>query len=398
MDACFHPSLLLLLCLWPLRNPIHAQAFCDKGDAQGALEAEERARENGLKLTETEYRPLIHVVAAHSAVGELPSLLHRLSGDMRRVSESLAQEIAKAVGKLENRGWRVARTALDCSGRCHVDERVRARAYDIGEEGYRRLKEAIRDFAVARQKNCSQFDKFLRWHSNPSTPTPRVVVDGSNVGLFLQNNEHGEFSFPQISGVFRELKHSQLQEGETPVVFLHSRRLIIEEANRPNSKVCFVTLPVFLAVRCFVVRLSPLAAQEILEELRSNKALFVTPKGANDDWYWLFAAVAAGESGYAVTNDELRDHVAHMMPEPDLFLRWQELHQVRYSIEYTSKQATIHWPLPYTNAIQPDPEVRFSRFRFHSLACMEFLTFFKMNPLLGMDAGRVMDDCGGSSL
>jgi proteinaceous RNase P len=42
------------------------------------------------------------------------------------------------------------------------------------------------------------------------------------------------------------------------------------------------------------------AANSLLQRLRAEKSLYATPYGSNDDWYWLYAAVQAGEGGCAV--------------------------------------------------------------------------------------------------
>jgi len=94
-----------------------------------------------------------------------------------------------------------------------------------------------------------------------------------------------------------------------------------------------------------------LALQLALTSLtRIAEELYTTPAGSNDDWYWLYAAVAAGSSGRLVTNDELRDHVFQMLPEPSLFYKWKERHQVRF--QFTAGSVILNHPLPFTTCIQ----------------------------------------------
>ena len=73
-------------------------------------------------------------------------------------------------------------------------------------------------------------------------------------------------------------------------------------------------------------------AREALRAWRDAGELFVTPAGSNDDWYWLYAAVASGDDAYLVSNDEMRDHAFQMLPAPRLFRRWKERHQVRFKL------------------------------------------------------------------
>lgn len=54
---------------------------------------------------------------------------------------------------------------------------------------------------------------------------------------------------------------------------------------------------------------------------------FVTPYGSNDDWYWMYAAVAAGSQGRLISNDEMRDHVFQLLA-PRYFYKWKQRHQV----------------------------------------------------------------------
>ena len=55
--------------------------------------------------------------------------------------------------------------------------------------------------------------------------------------------------------------------------------------------------------------------------------LYVTPYGSNDDWYWMYAAVAAGSQGRLISNDEMRDHVFQLLA-PRYFYKWKQRHQV----------------------------------------------------------------------
>jgi proteinaceous RNase P len=71
------------------------------------------------------------------------------------------------------------------------------------------------------------------------------------------------------------------------------------------------------------------SAQRCIASWRQGGELFTTPAGSNDDWYWLYAAVASGVDAFLVSNDEMRDHVFQMLPAPKLFQRWKERHQAR---------------------------------------------------------------------
>ncbi len=58
------------------------------------------------------------------------------------------------------------------------------------------------------------------------------------------------------------------------------------------------------------------AAQELLRQLTEAGSFYATPAGSNDDWYWIYASVTAGERGLLVSNDEMRDHIFQVGPGP----------------------------------------------------------------------------------
>ncbi|CAI7792536.1 unnamed protein product [Closterium sp. NIES-53] len=66
-------------------------------------------------------------------------------------------------------------------------------------------------------------------------------------------------------------------------------------------------------------------AQQCLAQYEQQHCLFTTPTGANDDWYWLYAAISM--RCLLVSNDEMRDHIFQTL-SADYFSRWKERHQV----------------------------------------------------------------------
>jgi proteinaceous RNase P len=98
---------------------------------------------------------------------------------------------------------------------------------------------------------------------------------------------------PAVS--FKVLSATAVGAG-VPVNFLHVRRVRGGPANHHNAQRC-------------------------INNWRHAGELFTTPAGSNDDWYWLYAAVASGDDSFLVSNDEMRDHVFQMLPAPKLFQR-----------------------------------------------------------------------------
>lgn len=86
-----------------------------------------------------------------------------------------------------------------------------------------------------------------------------------------------------------------------------------------------------------------------LADMQRRGELFAAPAGTNDDWFWLYAAVAAASDALLVSNDEMRDH-SFQLVAPKYFARWKQRHQVRYAIE--DGQATFQFPAMYTSCAQ----------------------------------------------
>ena len=125
----------------------------------------------------------------------------------------------------------------------------------------------------------------------------------------------------QLDNVVRAVMRSSPQHAR-PLVVLHHKRTRDGPANAPVAK-------------------------QILSRYWDASALYTTPTGSNDDWYWLYAAVRHGAQ--LVTNDEMRDHLFQLLGT-DFFPKWKERHQVRYSFSPDGLQ--LHMPPPYSKVLQ----------------------------------------------
>ena len=296
-------------------------AFCEERKPLRALQAETYARADGVRLSDFEYAALLRALAEGCYIDEGFALLERLSGDLRLVDSDVLHEPLERFFNACGPRWHVALTHVHEDGVCDANPEIAAQPFDVSNEQAEDMLEALRQFAYSRSCKLEHFDRYTGY---VRAAQPQVMVDGSNIGLFNQNFVEGGFSFAQIARVVAELER-EVGHRTQPVVCLHSSRLRSDEAQDDDSK-------------------------HIIECLEKKSALCVAPKGANDDWYWLYAAIAAGSQGIAVTNDELRDHIAHMMPDPNAFLRWQELHQAHFSM--SSNEMRIVWPEPFTTTVQ----------------------------------------------
>ncbi|CAO2838206.1 unnamed protein product [Amaranthus hypochondriacus] len=129
------------------------------------------------------------------------------------------------------------------------------------------------------------------------------------------------FNFRQLINVVNQLQRLSPSK-KLPLVILHQGRVNGGLAENPNTK-------------------------RVLASWRSAGALYATPQGSNDDWYWLYAAVS--NKCLLVTNDEMRDHLFQLLGNT-IFPRWKEKHQVRMTVSRSG--VALHMPPPYSIVVQ----------------------------------------------
>lgn len=68
--------------------------------------------------------------------------------------------------------------------------------------------------------------------------------------------------------------------------------------------------------------------------------LYAVPRGANDDWYWMYSTLYPGRKtqAFVVTNDLMRDHKVSFLA-PSSFIRWRTSQIVYYSISRNYNQS-----------------------------------------------------------
>jgi hypothetical protein len=68
--------------------------------------------------------------------------------------------------------------------------------------------------------------------------------------------------------------------------------------------------------------------------------LYAVPRGANDDWYWMYSTLYPGRKTQAlvITNDLMRDHKVSFLA-PSSFIRWRTSQIVFYSISRNYNQS-----------------------------------------------------------
>lgn len=320
--------------------------FCEKGLADEAYEVDSHMVANGVPPEEPELSALLKVSSEVKREGKVYEFMHRLRATVRQVSEETAstveawftsekagevgtekwdvKKVKKGVrdggggwhgqGWLGKGNWRVVRTMMDENGVCQsCKEKLVCIDIDPEETENFAMSLAKLAFEKEAQNNFVQFQEWLQRHGPFD-----AVIDGANLGLANQHT----FSFSQISRVVNQLRKISPSR-KHPLVILHQSRVNGGPAQHPNNK-------------------------RLLETWKKAGALYSTPLGSNDDWYWLYAAVSS--KCLLVTNDEMRDHLFELLGN-NFFPRWKEKHQVRLKPS-NEGLLTLHMPPPYSIVIQ----------------------------------------------
>nr|GMD04820.1 proteinaceous RNase P 1, chloroplastic/mitochondrial [Ipomoea batatas] len=324
--------------------------FCKKGMADKAYEVDAHMVESGVVAEEEELSALLRLSSETKRDEKVYEMMHRLRASVRQVSEDTASivedwfrsETAAGVG-MENwnvekvkegvvkggggwhghgwlgKGqWEVVRTEMSETGVCHsCGEKLVS--IDIDPREMENFANSLAKLASEREakNNFLQFQEWLK-RNGPFD----AVVDGANVSLL----NHRDFSFLQLKSVVNQL-HQMSKSKKLPLVVLHKNRVTGGPAVHPKNK-------------------------KLLESWKKAGALYATPFGSNDDWYWLYAAVSC--KCLLVTNDEMRDHLFQLLGT-SFFPRWKEKHQIRMTAS-REHGLNLHMPPPYSIVMQESEE------------------------------------------
>ncbi|XP_051150388.1 proteinaceous RNase P 1, chloroplastic/mitochondrial-like [Andrographis paniculata] len=319
--------------------------FCNNGDVDNAFMVEKHMLENGVDPEEPELEALLRVSIEVGKSDKVYYILHKLRTNVRQVSEQTADlierwfksKIASRVGKrrwnkqvimqaMENGGggwhgkgwlgqgkWTVCRSPVGSDGSCKsCGERLAT--IDLDPVETENFAESVAALASRREKN-SNFQKFQKWldYYGPF----EAVVDAANIGLYSQR----KFKPSKVNAVVNGIRQ-MLPSRKWPLVVLHNRRITGEKMDEPFNR-------------------------SLIEKWRNADALYATPTGSNDDWYWLYAAIKF--RCLIVTNDEMRDHLFQLLGN-DFFPKWKERHQVHFT--FTETGPVFHMPPPCSIVIQ----------------------------------------------
>ncbi|XP_057537261.1 proteinaceous RNase P 1, chloroplastic/mitochondrial-like isoform X2 [Amaranthus tricolor] len=319
--------------------------FSSNGKIDKAFAVEEHMLENGVYPEEPELEALLRVSVETGKSDRVYYVLQKLRTNVRSVSPAtaeliekwfkskassrigkrkwdhdvIAQTMEKVGGGWHGKGWlgrgkwSVSRTTITRDGLCKCCGEKLA-LIDLDPEETERFAESVAAIAIKRDKNSS-FQKFQRWldYYGPF----EAVVDAANVGLFSQR----KFKPSKVNVVVNGIRE-MLPSMKWPLIILHNRRVTGGKLDKPIDK-------------------------DLVEKWRNADALYATPTGSNDDWYWLYASIKF--KCLLVTNDEMRDHTFQLLGN-DFFPKWKERHQVRFS--FSELGPVFHMPPPCSVVIQ----------------------------------------------
>ncbi|KAL0346603.1 UNVERIFIED_CONTAM: Proteinaceous RNase P 1, chloroplastic/mitochondrial [Sesamum calycinum] len=283
--------------------------FCSNGDVEKAFMVEKHMLEHGVYPEEPELEALLKVSVEAGKSDKVYYVLHKLRISVRQVSSATAKlieqwfksKVASRVGKrkwdqeliiraMENGGggwhgkgwlgkgkWTIRHSPVGSDGLCKSCG-AKLVTIDLDPMETENFAKSVAAIAAQREKKSS-FQKFQKWleYYGPF----EAVVDAANVGLYSQRR----FKPSKVNAVVNGIRQ-MLPSRKWPLIVLHNRRITGEKMDEPFNKA-------------------------LIEKWRNADALYATPTGSNDDWYWLYAAIKC--RCLIVTNDEMRDHLFQLL-------------------------------------------------------------------------------------
>lgn len=299
--------------------------FCRADNVKMAMEVEGVMNRLELALTPPEYKAMLSAATRTKNESYGSYILECMLREVTKIEENLAVVVEEYFNSRhlmleegEAGKYKVERTKINADGVCSVSGKTLDKL-DLKHGELMTLAEKIQGLALKRETKGEAFMSFVGYvkRNGPFD----IIIDGANVGFFGQSKQ-GIFTFSQVEAMLKKCKERWPES--RPLVMLHSRRVnqFVREG-RKNA--------------------------DAVDRMKRSKQLVTTPPGSNDDWYWLYASVLAGEKGLVVTNDEMRDHIFQTL-ESRSFQTWKAAHQVRFQV-YDNKVDLVE-PGKYTTAIQ----------------------------------------------
>ena len=182
-----------------------------------------------------------------------------------------------------------------------------------------RSKNSIINFLFNFKNKNNIVENFTQFIKNKDYD---VIIDGANVGFYRQRPDlGGKINYYQIDKLFNYFS----SQGKKVLIVLHQRH------NKVNNKI-----------------------KKIINKWNSSKSIYYTPRGMNDDIFWIYAALYKKEC-FIVTNDKVRDHkfIINGIKKNKLNLSEFEIWFDSYNITYDfDNEIKIFYPNNYSTKIQ----------------------------------------------
>ena len=150
--------------------------------------------------------------------------------------------------------------------------------------------------------NSHLFDKYIKKIKRNNVS---VVIDGANIGYYNQRPDlGGRISFKQIDSMANYF----IKIRKKPLIFLNVRHLTNTVSYLEN---------------------------QIIDSWTKKGILYITPKGLNDDWYWLYFSIKLMDEiddSLLITNDNMCDHIFQIFTR-SIFNKWKERVLTKYEFE-----------------------------------------------------------------
>jgi len=230
-----------------------------------------------------------------------------------------------------------------------------------------------------------------------------IVIDGANIGYYKQNFAGAPLhvDYRQIDLTFDGLRRA----GFSPLIILHARHLTPQllpndpEVHRLLRKWSGAGLYSSMSAEEQEKQWAePLPKGDPLSETSTCSCLYLAPRGYNDDWFSLYAALVARCP--MLSNDELRDHHFQLL-QPKFFTRWRERNRVQYNTyyvhprkvmeDYYDEQVTALVAAETGEVIKADVPAQPVRAYDHSLRRLEFLWPLPYTPTLQYVSSELFD-------
>jgi len=391
------------------------RCYCRLGRVREAIELRDRCADGFVTFGETEHVALIAAVAKKKKDDPemralVPELMDLMAADVsvvlspaswtvladavdRPSTHTTAAEVSKD-GVCSQCGSRLRSVDLDASQRETMLKKIEVLVPQSSNGNNNPSSDdrySPQDADAARR--AKQFAVYKKWLSQ-QLPFD-FVVDGANVGYFNQNYagapDHVDFQnidvilrhcltadLPGVTRTQEDHKESHKDDkgddtedeeeeaegkktdnnkgdaaADDSAAAAGSSSLPTTTKNTRQNKVL-----ILLHARHLGDDRLPPYAKDIVKEWRRGKHLYSCAPGNNDDWYWLYAAVASSDTPcYLVSNDEMRDHHFGMLSQ-GAFLNWKERHLTKFDFgpyhRLGGRRVDLAPPPAYSTRMQRD--------------------------------------------